>query len=164
MNNPAAVLLTSALLLSACASRQPAPPAESQGTNARVTQAVTTPLSDLNLMKTEIPPLLQAAAAGPYAPPADSSCAALNSAVLALDELLAPDLDAPPEAKQSLTERGGDAALNALQRTAEGAVPFRGWLRKLSGAERQSRRVEAAIEAGQARRSFLKGMRAGRGC
>jgi hypothetical protein len=43
-------------------------------------------------------------------------------------------------------------------------VPFRGWVRKLSGAERYSRQVAAAIAAGAARRAFLKGLAQGKGC
>ena len=63
----------------------------------------------------------------------------------------------PPEA-------GSGAAVGALQRTAEGVIPFRGWIRKLSGAERHSRQVAAAITAGGVRRAFLKGVRASRSC
>jgi hypothetical protein len=35
---------------------------------------------------------------------------------------------------------------------------FRGWVRKLSGAERYSKQVAAAIAAGSIRRAFLKGL------
>ena len=65
---------------------------------------------------------------------------------------------------QLLLERGADAAGNALQRTAEGVVPFRGWVRKLSGAERYSRQVAAAIAAGTVRRAFFKGLGQAQGC
>jgi hypothetical protein len=37
-------------------------------------------------------------------------------------------------------------------------------VRKLSGAERQDRRVAAAIEAAEARRAFLRGMAVGQNC
>ena len=43
-------------------------------------------------------------------------------------------------------------------------MPFRGWLRKLSGAERQERRVAAAVEAGEARRAYLRGWLAAQSC
>jgi hypothetical protein len=43
-------------------------------------------------------------------------------------------------------------------------VPFRSWVRKLSGAERYSRDVSAAIAAGIVRRSYLKGVGQVRGC
>ena len=84
-------------------------------------------------------------------------------------EVLGPDLDAPPaEAHRGLLERGTEtasgAAVGALQRTAEGVVPFRGWVRKLTGAERYAKRVAAAITAGGVRRAFLKGVQATKAC
>lgn len=149
------VLTALALLaLTACASNS----------SDKVTTAATTPLSDLNVVRADIPEVLRAAQQAPYARPADTSCTGLAAAVAALDEVLGPDLDAPPGASPSLLERGGDAAGGALQRTAEGVIPFRGWVRKLSGAERYARHVAAAITAGGVRRGFLKGVAAAKAC
>jgi hypothetical protein len=136
---------------------------------SKVSTAVTTPLTDLNLVNAPIPEALAAAQRAPYAMPADSDCKALATEIKTLDEVLGADLDAPQsEVNRSLLERGSDltsaAAVGALQRTAEGVIPFRGWVRKLSGAERYSTRVAAAITAGGIRRGFLKGMRASKGC
>ncbi|HSV71030.1 MAG TPA: hypothetical protein VLI72_13035 [Methylibium sp.] len=135
----------------------------------RVTDAATSPLADLNLTRTEIPDLLLAAQAAPYALPPVTGCEALGEAIAALDEVLGPDLDAPrDEAERSMVERGseavGDAAVGALQGAAQGVLPFRGWLRKLSGADKHSREVSAAIAAGRARRAFIKGLRVGLAC
>lgn len=146
-------LLLLALGLAACSS-----------TTRQVGDAAVTPLRDLNVVKAEIPPLLQQAQEAPYALPAARDCAALGAAVKALGEVLGPDLDAPPEAKPDAVERGQAEVGKALTRAAEGAVPFRGWVRKLSGAERQERRVARAIEAGEARRAFLRGIAVGQGC
>jgi hypothetical protein len=135
----------------------------------RVTSTVATPLNDLNLVNAPIPEALAAAQRGPYALPAEQDCQALANEIKALDEVLGPDLDAPPsEANRGLLERGTEAAsgaaFGALQRTAEGVIPFRGWVRKLTGAERYSKRVAAAITAGGVRRAFLKGVRAAGNC
>lgn len=135
----------------------------------RVTSTVATPLNDLNLVNAPIPDVLAAAQRGPYALPTDHDCQALASEIKTLDEVLGPDLDAPPgEAHRGLLERGTEAtsgaAIGALQRTAEGVIPFRGWVRKLTGAERYSKRVAAAITAGGVRRAFLKGVRAAGNC
>lgn len=147
--------LVLAALLSACAS---------SGQN-KVTAAATTPLSDLNVVRAEIPEALKAALAAPYALPADASCTGLAAGIRALDEVLGPDLDAPAQGGgPGLLERGEDAATGALQRTAEGVIPFRGWVRKLSGAERYARRVAAAITAGGVRRGFLRGLAAAKAC
>jgi hypothetical protein len=147
-----------AAALSACA----APQTEKLGSIAA------TPLKDFNLSDTTIPPLLLQAKASPYAAPADQACPKLMAEVSAFDEVLGPDLDAPEGPEESRTARAAhavnNAALGAVQRTVEGAIPFRGWVRKLSGAERQSRDVAAAIAAGTVRRGFLKGMAAAHNC
>jgi len=163
MRLPCALL---GLALAACSSPRDAstPP-----TGTRVADAATTPLSDLNLVKAEIPPPLVAALKAPYRVPAEPGCAAIAAEVTQLEAVLGADLDVPPSASRpSLIERGsgavGDAAVGALRSTAEGVIPFRGWVRKLTGAERYSREVAAAIAAGTVRRSFLKGVGQARGC
>jgi hypothetical protein len=134
-----------------------------------VSAAVTTPLSDLNLVNAPIPEPLVAAQRAPYAAPSDASCPSLAAEVRALDEVLGPDLDTPAtENNPGLLERGsavmGEAATGALRRTAEGVIPFRGWVRKLTGAERYSKQVAAAIAAGTVRRAFVKGVAVTKGC
>ena len=132
---------------------------------ARVAEAVATPLGDLNLVSAPIPESLIRAEKGPYAVPEEPSCSALLAEVSALDADLGPDLDTPAsEANPSLIERGSDLAVGVVRRTAEGVVPYRRWVRKLSGAERYSKQVAAAIAAGTVRRAFLKGMAQAKGC
>lgn len=157
--NRTLLLLVAATLLAACASQD----------EKKLADAAVTPLSDLNLVNAPIPEVLQAARKAPYAAPEDRSCPALLAQVRALDEVLGPDLDTPPtDANPGLVERGGaevgEAATKALRRTAEGVIPFRSWVRKLTGAERYSRRVAAAIAAGSVRRAFLKGLAVAQGC
>lgn len=154
------VPLVVALLLAGCAA---APDSK------RVTTAATTPLSDLNLVVTTIPTVLLDARQQPYAMPPVTGCEALAAAVVELDELLGPDVDASKTAADpGLVERGseavGDAAVGAIQGAAAGVLPFRSWVRKLSGADKHAKAVGAAILAGQARRGFLKGLRAAQGC
>lgn len=153
------LLATSVVALTACGSRAP----------SRMTYAAATPLTDLNLLRDEIPEVLLKAQKKPYATPEDQSCGALALQVHMLDEVLGADLDTPAtDANPGLVERGTDAAENsavgALQRTAEGLVPFRSWVRKLSGAERHSKKIGAVIAAGTIRRAFLKGVAAANGC
>lgn len=150
----------SALALAACASPK---------TGNGVTDAATTPLSDLNLVRAEIPPVLAEALKAPYKLPNGSGCEAIAAEVTQLEAVLGADLDVPPSpSRPSLIERGssaaGEAAVGALRSTAEGVIPFRGWVRKLTGAERYSREVAAAITAGSVRRSYLKGVGQARGC
>jgi hypothetical protein len=159
------LLLTLSFGLAACASKTDG---GTSGTT-RVSDAATTPLSDLNVVRASIPPVLLEAQKGPYKPPAEPGCAALAAEVTPLEAVLGADLDVPPTAaRPSLIERGsgavGDAAVGALRGAAEGVIPFRGWVRKLSGAERYSREVAAAIAAGTVRRAYLKGLGQARGC
>jgi hypothetical protein len=148
------------LSLAACASGTQKP-AGKPATDERIADAATAPLADLNLVKAKIPELLLRAQEQPYQAPVERSCAALQAEVRALDDVLGPDVDAPRE-KRSGSEKGsealGDAAIGGLRGATEGLLPFRGWVRKLTGAERYSRQVAAAVAAGMARRSYLKGM------
>ena len=54
--------------------------------------------------------------------------------------------------------------IGAVRNTTEGVIPFRGWVRKLTGAERYSRKVSAAIAAGAIRRAYLTGLGQAAGC
>jgi hypothetical protein len=134
-----------------------------------ILDAASTPLRDLNVVRAKIPDVLRDAQKQPYLAPTDQSCSALRADVRALDEALGPDLDAPASASNPrLIERANkaadDAAVDALQGAAEGVVPFRGWVRQLSGAERYSKKVASAIAAGAVRRGFLRGLIVARDC
>ena len=156
-------ILLAALMLSACASSKTTDTSDQKGAQGTVAQAATTPLTDLNLERGEIPPVLLEARKQPYAMPADVSCAALTAAVKDLDEVLGPDIDAAPDGDDDSGGIGG-AASGAIKGMAEGLVPFRGWVRKLSGAERHARKVADSIHAGAVRRAFLKGLGQAAGC
>ncbi len=138
-------------------------------TATRIGTAATTPLADLNVTREDVPGVLLAALKNPYQLPAIQNCVALSLEIRELDEVLGADLDAQASpADPSLARRASslvqDQAVGALQRTAEGLIPFRGWVRKLSGAERHSKYVLASIAAGSARRAFLKGYAASEHC
>ncbi len=138
-----------ALSLSGCAST----------TQNKVEHIANTPLEDLNVNGTVIPPILLQAKDKPYAAPAEVSCLGLRVELARLDEVLGPDLDArDPNAGEGAADVVESAALGVVQHMVDGVIPFRTWLRKLSGAERHSREVAAAILAGTVRRGYLKGM------
>lgn len=124
--------------------------------------AVTAPLDDLNLKHIAIPDVLKRAVAGPYDMEGLKTCEAIAAEVGRLDEALGPDLDEPPAPDtrtrgQKLRKAAGDAAVGAIGDKTRSVLPFRGWIRKLSGAERRDRRVAEAIGAGKIRRGYLKG-------
>ena len=131
--------------------------------------AVIAPLGDLNLTQTYIPPILLEAAIAPYASPPSLTCKGIAAQIAPLDDALGADLDVPiTTSNQGLLERGtvltGDAAVGAVRGATESLVPFRGWVRKLTGAEAHAKKVRAAIAAGAVRRAYLKGLGEAAGC
>jgi hypothetical protein len=134
-----------------------------------MSDVATSPLQDINVVHAKIPKVLADARRWPYLIPSDLSCEALAKDVKALDAVLGPDIDVPPsESNPSLLQRGataaGSEAVGAMKGAAQDVVPFRHWVRQLSGAERYSKKVAAAIIAGSVRRSFLKGIGVAQGC
>jgi hypothetical protein len=131
-------------------------------TRPNLRDAVTAPLDDLNLKHTDIPDALKRAVASPYAMDGMTRCEPIAAEVGRLDAALGPDLDEapPPDSRtrvQKLKQAAGDAVVGAVEDETRGVLPFRGWVRKLSGAERRDSRVAAAIGAGKIRRGYLKG-------
>lgn len=119
------------------------------------------PLEDLNLRRDAIPPVLMRALAAPYATHGLDECMPIALEVRTLNEALGPDTDEPPPPDRGLSEQAvqalADAAVDAVRSETTDFIPLRDWVRRLSGAERHSRQVQAAIQAGRARRAFLKG-------
>lgn len=117
-----------------------------------------TPITDLNLDKEQIPPVLQAAVTEPYSLDGLKSCRTLTSAVTELDGYLGPDLDLPQKERDKISA-------GRLAKSAVGSlIPFRFLIREVSGANDQEKKIQAAIQAGLARRGFLKGIGMQRGC
>ena len=127
--------------------------------------AVSAPLRDLNVQRTRIPEVLLQAMADPYGrPPKKVRCAELAALLKPLNDALGADLDEPSVDEDDLLQKGRTTALGAVAGVASDAIPFRGWVRKLSGAERHDRLVQAAITAGGVRRAYLKGLGEAHGC
>jgi hypothetical protein len=129
------------------------------------------PLRDMNLVRTKIPPVLLEAMADPYARPPGKkiNCDTLIMLVAPLDLALGEDVDRrPPEDDEDLMDRSkrmaGTAAFGAMASAAQDLIPMRGWVRKLSGAEKHDKLVQHAVASGAIRRAYLKGLGEARGC
>ncbi|MDQ8758336.1 hypothetical protein RCO27_19070 [Sphingosinicella sp. LHD-64] len=124
-------------------------------------QIATQPARDVGIQRTEVPPVLERAAADPYGLDGARTCAQISAAIIELSGVLGTDFDMPAEAQGSEAGRiaaaGGRMVVNSV-------VPFRSLIRELSGAADQQRRLEAAVDAGIARRGFLRGLHRSRGC
>jgi len=142
----------------------------SEAKQADVEGAVSAPLRDVNLLRTKIPPVLLAAMADAYeVPPGNArlgrtaACAQIAALLAPLDDALGLDLDARRQ-ENNLRQKSRHAVLGAVADVTSESIPFRGWVRKLTGAERHDRLVEEAIVGGSVRRAYLKGVGEARGC
>jgi len=121
----------------------------------------TQPARDVGVMKREIPPILIKAQDDPYSLKGLKTCKALAAEVSGLNEVLGADYKVGNEIKENragkLAEAGGKSVINAI-------IPFRGIVRELTGAAPADRRMNAAVDAGLARRGFLRGVHAKQGC
>ena len=142
----------------------PTPPATATppagATGGAVGEVVSAPFKDLNLVKTQVPPVLAALNGYPYGPPTEAGCEALAKEIAALDEVLGSDLDAAAVAGK----RGRSLAAKTLTQAAHSLVPYRSWVRKLSGAEKRDAQFAAALITGTTRRAYLKGLGSAQGC
>jgi len=122
------------------------------------TDVAATPATDLNLKKDEIPPLLIAAQERPYALRGLGTCSQIGAAVVELNGVLGEDIDVPQSESRKMSPG------RVAQSVVGSFIPFRGVIREVSGANAHDRAVQAAILAGVARRSFLKGIGQSKGC
>jgi hypothetical protein len=136
-------------------------------TRAGLPDAAMAPLEDLNLRRDEIPPIL-AAIENPYAVSVDAGCDQIVREITALDKVLGADSDAPkPEARphaEVLAEEASGAALGVIKSTTRSLIPFRGVVRKATGAESHQKKYDDAFKLGAQRRAYLKGYGLAKGC
>jgi hypothetical protein len=128
---------------------------------------VEAPFNDLNLVQAGIPSILVEAEIAPYLIPRDQSCEALATSIYELDIALGADQIAhasDPTLYQRALDEADNQAVGAIRSTTESILPFRSWVRKLSGADRHSKQVARANAAGLIRRAFLKGVRISKSC
>jgi hypothetical protein len=135
--------------------QQKAPQTSAEANSQSLGSAMAAPLRDINVVRSEIPDLLTKAEADPYAPPAPG-CAPLKAEIDQFDAVLGDDYDNRKDVK----DEGGMSrpVLGVVASTISDVIPMRGWVRRLTGAERHDQMVLAAIKAGMVRRGYLKGL------
>jgi hypothetical protein len=160
----------------ALAQPAPAPPPPAQTTTtttATTTQSntsaagkkaaeiVSQPARDVGMSRTEIPPMLVKASQDPYGLSGLKACRQLASEVKALNDVLGPDFQRGTQYQENrmakLAQAGGKTVVNSF-------IPFRGLVREVTGAAPADRKHQAAVEAGYARRGFLRGVYLNRNC
>lgn len=133
---------------------------DDNGKPDRAEKIVTQPARDVGIQKTKIPEVLARAVEQPYASPG-KGCRQLVASMTELNQVLGPDFGINSKENENkfgnLAAAGGEFVVNSL-------IPFRGIVREVSGAGPQQRRLDAAINAGLARRGYLRGLAVSRGC
>jgi hypothetical protein len=175
MLKPGAAVCLTVLLFAAqlfVSSAAAASPKADSGTMARkngIIDSATSPLEDLNLRRIAIPDVLKRAVQNPYDLDGLDRCEQIAAEVGRLDEALGRDLDEPPPPDrrtrvQKVAAAAHDAAAEGARSEVDHFIPFRGWIRTLSGAARHDRKVQEAIRAGNVRRGYLKGVGMRKNC
>ncbi|MDP3658888.1 hypothetical protein [Phenylobacterium sp.] len=161
-------VLAPILLLGACTTTRADGSAKIQTTSEanreNLQGALAAPLRDVNVLRTKIPDVLLQAEADPYQRPTAGDCEELRALVAPLNEALGDDLDLLAIENASMMIRGRETALGAIAGLTTDVIPFRGWVRKLTGAEQHDKLVAQAIMAGAVRRAYLKGLGESKGC
>ncbi|PZR33176.1 hypothetical protein [Caulobacter segnis] len=135
--------------------RQKTPQTSAEANTDNLGSAMVAPLRDINVVRSEIPDLLKKAVADPYAPP-QAGCAPLKAEIQQLDAVLGDDYDDPKDDNKD--ESLSRPVLGVVASTITDVIPMRGWVRRLTGAERHDQMVREAIKAGFVRRGYLKGL------
>jgi len=153
-------LIASLGLFAALAGTAQAQPDAEDKTFERAGHIASQPVRDVGLSKDKIPPVLQNAFDMPYVAPA-RGCGALVAELTELNAVLGRDFDDVPakgdDKATQIAQAGGEMLVNSL-------IPFRGLVREVSGAAGAERRRLAAVNAGLARRGFLRGLARERRC
>lgn len=150
-----AICVLSGVVLSACAvNRDARAPATSQVARDAAMQ----PLSDVGVVRPGIDPELERILDDPYRlADAERTCDELSFRITQLNRILGPDFDVQVEEDRN-TGRTNRGIAIAGRMAAGLLIPFRSIVREVSGASSAERDYRAALIAGIARRSFLKGM------
>lgn len=132
-----------------------------QSTVKRGGEIASQPARDIGAEKTKIAPVLAKAHYAPYSLAGTGTCGQIRDTIAELTRALGPDFTVGNEKKENkageLAAAGGKTVVNAI-------LPFRGLVREVSGAGPAQRRLNAAIDAGFARRGFLRGIAYSRHC
>lgn len=151
-----------ALLLSTLAAGCASTTYQDKTDDARVRTAFEQPFRDVSWMRENPPDILVRAALGPYERINQFDCASILSEINALDLVLGPDLDQVLE-EDKASDTDGNAILSGAIGSLIG-LPYRGIVRRLSGAGKREEMLRKAILAGMVRRGFLKGVSLEAGC
>jgi hypothetical protein len=132
-----------------------------------VVGAASSPFRDIGLVRPDVPQTLQGlgypySSQGLYV-----GCDAVLYEIGKLDAILG-DESFQPGAERGIASKGLDAiegaVINVARDAAGDIIPYRGWVRRISGAAKAEKAAARAIIQGQTRRAYLRGYGAALGC
>ena len=156
-----ACAVTAALAATGALAQSPPVRTSDEAGEANLQGALLAPLRDVNLMRDKVPKALNGAQDAPYLSPEDASCAQLAEMIAPLDKALGPDTGDGAETQKPGV---GSMVFGALADVTRDAIPFRGVVRRITGASKQDQKVREARQAGHLRRAYLKGFASAKGC
>ena len=162
----AAALAAFALSVGACASSKSDEDGRVDTTRREMTSAAAAPLRDVNIIRPDVPDVIQEIHYPYYTTMLGGGCPSILYEIGRLDQVLGRESYQPGE-DPTLTDRAADEVSNVAVDAVEDAVniiPFRSVVRRATGAQRAQRDAERAIRLGQMRRTFLRGYGAALGC
>lgn len=119
------------------------------------------PARDLGASERKVPAILQKAYTAPYDVKHSKDCRSISREIAELNKVLGDDYASQNEYSENragkIAEAGGKTLINSV-------IPFRGVIREITGAAPDDRRMSAAVDAGLARRGFLRGISYKQGC
>ena len=149
------------VLVAGQAAAQPANEPPKPSARDRALDVASQPARDLGMSRSDIPPILVAATEDPYSVRGVGTCRQLAGQITELNGVLGPDFvvgrEANEDRTQKIVEAGGRTIVNSI-------IPFRSLVREVTGAAPAKRALDAAVDAGLARRGFLRGLQRKQGC
>lgn len=132
-----------------------------EASQANLQGALLAPLRDINVVRDKVPEALNGAKEAPYLDPQKASCDELAAMIAPLDKALGPDVGDGAERPKP---GASNMVFGAMADVTRDVIPFRGVVRRITGASKHDQEVRAAREAGQLRRAYLKGFASANGC
>lgn len=154
--------------LSACITRGEG---EQDSRDNRVVSAAVQPFRDVGLIRPDIPDIVQNIGWPYKTETLHEGCPAVLYEIGRLDAVLGEE-NYQPGPEESMRDRAtdyvanyaGDYVVGEVVGAANDLVPYRSWVRRLSGANRRDKKYAAALAMGSQRRTFLRGYGAALGC
>ena len=138
-----------------------------QGVRGGLVEGTLAPLADINVRREEIPPILRELDV--YNKPVPTSCVGIEIEIADLEAYVGSDVDVLDlQGAASLRDQAldvvDDQAYDLVSDLTTDLIPFRGLVRRATGANAHDRAIRDAYYRGRLRRSYLKGVGFAMGC